>query len=107
MDVSLSQAANAYASRMQAEMEGEGDEAAASGGGATGSVADTFSQLMNDAITTQKNAEALQMSAITDGKAPMEDVVTAIAAAEISLSTVVAIRDRVIQAYQSIISMAI
>lgn len=41
------------------------------------------------------------------GKADLTDVVTAISDAETSLNTVVAIRDRVISAYQDIIKMPI
>ncbi|PZP86141.1 MAG: flagellar hook-basal body complex protein FliE [Azospirillum brasilense] len=41
------------------------------------------------------------------GKADLTDVVTAVANAEMALSTVVTVRDRVINAYQDIIKMPI
>jgi len=110
MDVSLSQAANAYANRMQAQMDGTEDDAASGGAasaGGAGSFTNVLSQVLHDAVSTQNTAEKLQMQAVTGGKVASADLVTAVAAAELSLTTVVALRDRVIQAYQSIISMAI
>ena len=41
------------------------------------------------------------------GNASLDDVVVAVTQAEITLSTVVAVRDRVIQAYQEIVRMPI
>jgi flagellar hook-basal body complex protein FliE len=45
------------------------------------------------------------MTAQTQGKADMVDVVTAVASAQASLSTMMAVRDQVISAYQQIMSM--
>lgn len=61
---------------------------------------------MNEAVSTMKNGEkmAAQQAA---GKADMVSVVNAVNSAELTLDTVVAIRDRVIQAYQSIMNMPI
>ena len=107
MDVSLAKAANAYASRMKAEVDGTEDEAAGTGGAPGGSFIDELSHFVQDAAATQNKAEQLQMQSVTTGKVDSAELVTAVAQAELSLTTVVAIRDRVIQAYQSIISMAI
>ena len=52
----------------------------------------------------QGEAETLKAAA---GKADVTDVVTAVAEAEVTLQTVVAVRDRVIQAYQEILRMPI
>ena len=41
------------------------------------------------------------------GEAELIDVVTAVSAAEISLETVVAVRDEVVKAYQEILRMPI
>ena len=41
------------------------------------------------------------------GKAELTDVVTAVTSAELTLQTVVAVRDRVISAYQEIMRMPI
>ena len=41
------------------------------------------------------------------GKADVNEVITAVSEAELTLQTVVALRDRVIQAYQEILRMPI
>jgi flagellar hook-basal body complex protein FliE len=69
-----------------------------------------FGALVENAIRdthqTSKAAETQSMNAVT-GKGDIVDVVTAIAAAESSLETMVAVRDQVIQAYQEIMRMPI
>ncbi|HEX8233758.1 MAG TPA: flagellar hook-basal body complex protein FliE [Caulobacteraceae bacterium] len=80
-------------------------------GGAGGAVAGPdFSQMlqgfMTDAVGASKAAET-QMAAHVQGKAELVDVVTAIASAEASLETMVAVRDQVISAYQEIMRMPI
>jgi flagellar hook-basal body complex protein FliE len=76
----------------------------------SGADAVDFGALVENAIrdthTTAKAAETQSMNAVT-GKGDIVDVVTAIAAAESSLETVVAVRDQVIQAYQEILRMPI
>ena len=52
----------------------------------------------------KSEAESLKAAA---GKADINDVVTAMSQADIALQTVVAVRDRVIQAYQEILRMPI
>jgi flagellar hook-basal body complex protein FliE len=59
---------------------------------------------LTDTISSSKTAESL-MTAQTQGKADMVDVVTAVASAQASLSTMMAVRDQVISAYQQIMSM--
>jgi flagellar hook-basal body complex protein FliE len=58
------------------------------------------------ATSAMANAETQSVAAAT-GKGDIVDVVTAIAAAESSLETVVAVRDQVISAYQEILRMPI
>jgi flagellar hook-basal body complex protein FliE len=69
-----------------------------------------FSQLVqsavNDAVAASRTSEK-QMTAHTQGKAELVDVVTAVASAEASLETVMAVRDQVIAAYQEIMRMPI
>ncbi|MDX1975853.1 MAG: flagellar hook-basal body complex protein FliE [Rickettsiales bacterium] len=60
-----------------------------------------------DSANTLYNAEAMQMDSLVGGKVDLTDLVTAVANAELTLNTVVAIRDRVINAYQDIIKMPI
>jgi flagellar hook-basal body complex protein FliE len=71
----------------------------------------SFSKMLNsavqDAIGTQYEAESLKMQSLTGGKVELSDLVTAVSNAELTLTTVVAIRDKVITAYQDIIRMPI
>ncbi len=86
--------------------------AAAGGGDAGGATApgSSFSELltgvMNDAVSAGRAAEA-KAASVVQGKGDLVDVVTAVNAAEMTLETVVAIRDRVISAYQDIMRMPI
>ncbi len=52
----------------------------------------------------QHGAEALQMQSMT-GKVELSDLVTAVSSAELTLNTVLAVRDKVISAYQEILRM--
>ena len=55
---------------------------------------------------TLQQSETLSAQAAT-GQAELVDVVTAVAAAEVQLESVVAVRDQVIRAYQEILRMPI
>jgi len=69
-----------------------------------------FSGLVKDAIgtATETMARGEKVSAQSiAGKAELTDVVTAVTSAELTLQTVVAVRDRVIQAYQEVMRMPI
>lgn len=59
-----------------------------------------------DAVEVMRHGEVETLKAAA-GKADVTDVVTAVAEAEVTLQTVVAVRDRVIQAYQEILRMPI
>lgn len=61
---------------------------------------------IQDTIDTVKIGEASSAAAIA-GKADLNDVVQAITKAELTLQTVVAIRDRLVTAYQDILRMPI
>lgn len=76
----------------------------------TGGLGGGFGDMLNSAITSVQNAGTGAEQAITNatlGKGDMVDVVTAVAAAEASLQSVVAVRDQVIKAYQDIMRMPI
>ena len=72
--------------------------------------AETFANLVMDAVSqteqSVRSAETLTAQQAT-GQAEMVDVVTAIAAAEVQLETVISVRDSVIRAYQEILRMPI
>ena len=61
---------------------------------------------MQSAVASGYKSEQVATQALM-GKADITDVVTAVSQAETALSTVVAVRDKVINAYQDIIKMPI
>jgi flagellar hook-basal body complex protein FliE len=67
---------------------------------------DLLKNAVEGAIDTQKTGEAASLSAIT-GKADINAVVTAVNNAEFTLQTVLAVRDKVVQAYQQVLQMAV
>lgn len=76
---------------------------AAGEGGDFGSM---LSNALGDAMNTAKSSE-MQMTASASGKGELIDVVTAVTAAEVTLETVIAVRDRVIAAYQEVMKMPV
>jgi flagellar hook-basal body complex protein FliE len=94
-------AARAYQQAAQA-MQG--------GGAAAGAEGVDFGNLVQEAIRqagASANVAESQALAVAGGQADIVDVVTAIAAAETQLQTVIAVRDQVISAYQEILRMPI
>lgn len=71
-----------------------------------GGFGDFLSDALKDSIATIKKGEQAATQQIT-GKADIVDVVNAVNQAEITLDTVVAVRDKVVAAYQSIMNMPI
>lgn len=72
--------------------------------------ATSFGALLNSAIAdTASSLKAGEAAAaqVAAGEANLVDVVTAISAAEVSLETALAVRNRVIEAYQEIMRMPI
>lgn len=59
-----------------------------------------------EAVRTLQHGEAMQAAAMT-GKASAQEVVRAVLAAEMTVQTVVAVRDRMVMAYQDIMRMAV
>ncbi len=110
-DVSFSRAASAYNDALRAAQNilektgttgGAQDTTTARGG----SFSDLLGSALQGAASTGYKSESVSMKALA-GKADLTDVVTAVSEAETALNTVVAIRDRVINAYQDIIKMPI
>lgn len=69
-----------------------------------------FAELLKDAaegvVETLQKSEAESLKAAA-GKADVNEVIMAVSQADLTLQTAVAIRDRVIQAYQDILRMPI
>lgn len=73
---------------------------------AAGGFGDMLGEALQGALDAQKASETTSAKAVA-GKADVTDVVTAVTNAEVALDTVVAVRDRVISAYQEIMRMPI
>lgn len=98
-------AVNAYRNQMKL-MQGAGKP-----GGDEDVAQSSFASMVEQALGGVENAakagESAEVQALSSGKVELSDLVTAVANAELSLNTVVAVRDRVINAYNEIIRMAI
>jgi flagellar hook-basal body complex protein FliE len=107
MDVRALSAANAYAAALgRARLTPEraaGDSPAGSG---QAGFADLVKQAAGDVAQTTKTAEQMSIAGATRG-AELVDVVAAVSNAEMTLETVVAVRDKVIAAYQEVMRMQI
>jgi flagellar hook-basal body complex protein FliE len=107
MTVGPSAAAAAYQAIAKIGAESAGNAAAA---GASPATAQDFSQFLSQAMTnavqTMKSGEQMAASGAA-GQADVVSVVNAVNAAELTLDTVVAVRDKVISAYQNILQMPI
>ena len=78
--------------------------------GGQGAADTSFASVLKDAISSVaemgRKSDA-QTRAATTGKANIVDVVTAVSETEVAIDAVVAVRDRVIQAYEDIMKMPI
>jgi flagellar hook-basal body complex protein FliE len=96
-------AANAYASLARMMERGVADK-----GGET--AGPSFGALVKEAIGSVMDAgrkSDAQTVAMTAGRANVMDVVTAVAETDVAVSTLVSVRDRVIQSYEDIMKMPI
>lgn len=80
--------------------------AGAVAGTAPVSFSDMMAQVATTAVDTMKAGEAASIAGI-QGKASVQQVVEAVMSAEQTLQTAIAIRDKVVAAYQEIARMAI
>ncbi len=106
MDVNFSKAANAYANA--ANMKGGigGVLAGGDDGIPDKSFSDVLGDALNKSINTGYKNEAISNAAVA-GKAELHQLVTAVADADLTIKTIVAVRDRAVSAYQDIIKMPI
>ena len=103
MTINPANAAAAYKSAARAAMP-SGQASPAEGGESFGSMVEKAAK---DALSTAKGAETLGIKAAAGANVELTDVVTAVSNAEVTLQTVVAVRDKVIAAYQDIMRMPI
>jgi flagellar hook-basal body complex protein FliE len=102
-------AASAYANIARLATDPSQALASPPGAGA-GNPGGSFASLLKDAIgsvvETGRKSDA-QTQALANGKSNMVDVVTAVAETEVAVDAVVAVRDKVIAAYDEIMKMPI
>jgi flagellar hook-basal body complex protein FliE len=102
-------AANAYASlaRIMDVGGGAGGLNKAAEGGAGGpSFGSVLKEALGSVLDAGRKSDA-QTVAMANGKANVMDVVTAVAETDVAVSTLVSVRDRVIQSYEDILKMQI
>lgn len=92
----------AYTQAAKRAADGSGDDQNA----AVPKFGDLLANSINEAVANSEESESISVQAVS-GRTDLQDVVEAVNAAEISLQTVVSIRDRVISAYQEILRMPI
>lgn len=105
MSNSISSAINAYNSLTRAA-SGEGMEARDAAPAPGEEFASVLNGAAKSAIGSFKEAEAQSAAAIA-GKGDLREMVAAVANAEMTLDTVVTVRDKVINAYNEIMRMPI
>jgi flagellar hook-basal body complex protein FliE len=97
-------AANAYASL--ARIMDTGGAAKGSEGGGAQSFGAVLKEALGSVLDAGRKSDA-QTVAMASGKANVMDVVTAVAETDVAVSTLVSVRDRVIQSYEDILKMPI
>jgi flagellar hook-basal body complex protein FliE len=97
---SLTPALARYARAADLAREGQGAAVPAASFGAL------LEKVLADAVEAGHESERVATAALV-GQANLQDVVAAVHAAEVTLQTVVAVRDRMISAYQDILRMPI
>ena len=105
MAIELASAISAYKSAVGRAVQGDSP-----GAGAVDNPANDFSVMVKNftqnAIDKSEMSEQLSAAAAA-GKANIDQVVIAVAEAESTLNTVVAVRDKVLEAYREILRMPI
>lgn len=96
----ITEAANAYTNTLNqiGKAAGGGSSSAGADGASFG---DLLKQSVQSAVDAQHKSEKVSAQALM-GKADMTDVIQAISNAEIALQTVLAVRDKVVQAYNDV-----
>lgn len=105
MDVRFSTAASAYGQALK-RADGAAPEAPEKAADAKASFSNLVSEAVKSASGASQAAEAASLQALV-APTDLSQVVLAVSNAEVTLQTVVAVRDRVIQAYQDIMKMPI
>jgi flagellar hook-basal body complex protein FliE len=109
MDMKISGAIQAYTQALKKAPVQTPEETGGAGGANPAGQSD-FGKLVSSVLDDVNNAgKASEMQALQaiNGKADVTEIVAAVSNAEVALETVVAVRDKVISAYQEIMRMPI
>jgi flagellar hook-basal body complex protein FliE len=71
------------------------------------SFTDVLKNALNQTIDAQQNAEKMTVAAAQGDPVALQDVVQAISKAELTLQTLVTVRDKAVEAYQEIARMPV
>jgi flagellar hook-basal body complex protein FliE len=105
MPIEASFAAKLYESAQRIAMpEGAPDEKGPSA--RSGSFSDALAAAAGNMAQTMRSGEEAARAAMT-GQADVQSVVEALTATELALQTAVAVRDRVVEAYQEVLRMPV
>ena len=94
------------AAAYRANMAAPSATPAATGGGEGASFGETLSRAVQNAVNTSREAEVASARGLM-GEGSVTDLVVAVGRAELTLQTAVAVRDRVVAAYQEVMRMPI
>lgn len=109
MSIRALDASNAYAqslSRASGGISGDLDAPAATGSMGESTFGAMLGDVFSSAVEASRASEAMTAKSIA-GKADLIDVVSAVNNAEMAVETLVAVRDRMVSAYQEILRMPI
>lgn len=110
MKTGLQDALGAYRSAAASMSDSANREGTSVGGGSAAGADSEFLSLVKDSIqqarAASQESETKTAEGLT-GQADLIDVVTAVSNAEITLQTVVTVRDKVLESYQEILRMPI
>jgi flagellar hook-basal body complex protein FliE len=108
MAISFNSAVNAYNAAAQSVTRATGveDQVAPREVNGASEFSNLVSESLQSAVQQGKQAETASIKAMT-GEADLRDVVAAVNNAEVTLQTVMAIRDKVVDAYTQILRMPI
>jgi flagellar hook-basal body complex protein FliE len=108
MDIPFSVASAAYGQTQKLVPNTQGllNPSSKDTGSGTPDFAELVSQSLQGVVEAGKKSDALSAEMV-NGKANIVDVVTAVSQTELAIDSLVAVRDRVISAYQEIMRMPI
>ncbi|MDA0230014.1 MAG: flagellar hook-basal body complex protein FliE [Proteobacteria bacterium] len=106
MDIKIANAAAAYASRQLGNSSATNAASSEGAGSAGGDFSNLVKSAVNEAAATTRTSEMVSAQALVN-PGDLGSVVTAVTSAEITMQAVIAVRDKVVPAYQDILRMPI